>query len=83
MSLTLPSLRRGANSFFYEAFSANEYQLNEDKRGFDAIYKYVRKSDEQYLTYVDGLGEKTDECFKNYCNVFFLDSYALSGEILP
>jgi hypothetical protein len=43
------TLRGGLISFIYEAFSANEYQLNDVKRGLDAIYDYVRKSNEEYF----------------------------------
>ena len=75
------TLRGGLISFIYEAFSANEYQLNDVKRGLDAIYDYVRKSDEEYLTYLDGLGEKADQIFKNNYSAFMRKLYVIEPKI--
>ncbi|CAG86581.2 DEHA2D00352p [Debaryomyces hansenii CBS767] len=75
------TLRGGLISFIYEAFSANEYQLNDVKRGLDAIYDYVRKSDEEYLTYLDGLGEKVDKIFKNNYNSFMRQLHVIEPKI--
>lgn len=70
MSLIWSYIEGRALSFIYEAFGASEYLLIDIKRGLYEIYKYVRKSDDEYLTYMDGLSEKADEFFKNNYNAF-------------
>ncbi|CUM48546.1 unnamed protein product [Debaryomyces tyrocola] len=65
------TLRGGLISFIYEAFNTNGTRLNEIKRGLDKIYKYIRKTDEEYLTYIDGLADKYEAAYRNFC----IDAY--------
>ena len=65
------TLRGGLISFIYEAFNVDEIRLNEIKRGLEEIYKYIRKTDEEYLTYIDGLAEKYEAAYRNFC----IDAY--------
>ena len=65
------TLRGGLISFIYEAFNVDAILLNEIKRGLEKIYKYIRKTDEEYLTYIDGLAEKYEAAYRNFC----IDAY--------
>ena len=60
----------GLISFIYEVFNADGTKLNEIKRGLDEIYKYIRKTDEDYLTNLDELAEKDEDAYKTFCNMF-------------
>ena len=72
------TLRGGLISFIYEALRVNEARLNEVKRGLDKIYRYIRKTDEEYLTYLDELAEKDEEAYKSFCK----DVYKAKGKFL-
>ena len=65
------TLRGGLISFIYEAFNIDEIRLNEIKRGLDKIYKYIRKTDEEYLTYIDEIADKYEAAYRNFC----IDAY--------
>ena len=65
------TLRGGLISFIYEAFNTDRTRLNEIKRGLEKIYKYIRKTDEEYLTYIDGLADKYEAAYRNFC----IDAY--------
>ena len=65
------TLRGGLISFIYEAFNTDGTRLNEIKRGLEKIYKYIRKTDEEYLTYIDGLADKYEEAYRIFC----IDAY--------
>ena len=65
------TLRGGLISFIYEAFSTDRTRLNEIKKGLDKVYKYIRKTDEEYLTYIDGLADKYEAAYRNFC----IDAY--------
>lgn len=71
MSLFWTYFEGGLISFIYEAFNADGILLNEIKRGLDKIYRYIRKTDEEYLTYIDGLAEKYEAAYRNFC----IDAY--------
>lgn len=45
----------------------DESRLAEIKRGMEAIYKFIRKTDEEYLTYLDELSSKDKIPFMEYC----------------
>lgn len=45
----------------------DESRLAEIKRGMEAIYKFIRKTDEEYLTYLDELSSKDKMPFMEYC----------------
>jgi len=72
------TLRGALISFIYEALSVNETGLNEIKRGLDKIYRYIRKTDEEYLRYLDELAEKDEEAYKSFCK----DIYKAKGKHL-
>lgn len=72
------TLRGGLISFIYEAFNVDSTRLNEIKRGLDKIYRYIRKTDEEYLTYLDELAEKDEEAYKSFCK----DVYKAKGKYL-
>lgn len=61
------TLRLGLISFIHEAFSASEFQLNEIKRGLDAIFNYIRKTDEQYLSFLDEIARKEGPNYEAFC----------------
>ena len=61
------TLRGGIISYIYEAFLVDESRLAEIKRGMEAIYKFIRKTDEEYLTYLDELASKDKIPFMEYC----------------
>ena len=72
------TLRGGLISFIYEAFNTDGTRLNEIKRGLDKIYKYIRKTDEEYLTYIDGLADKYEAAYRNFC----IDTYRTKDQRL-
>lgn len=72
------TLRGGLISFIYEAFNVDSTRLNEIKRGLDKIYRYIRKTNEEYLTYLDELAEKDEEAYKSFCK----DVYKAKGKYL-
>ncbi|CUM50130.1 unnamed protein product [Debaryomyces tyrocola] len=61
------TLRGGLISYIYEAFAVSEDRLDEIKRGLDTIYKFIRKTDEEYLTYLDEIALKHEMPFRDYC----------------
>ena len=61
------TLRGGLISYIYEAFLVNEPRVAEITRGMDAIYKFIRKTDEEYLTTLDELASKDKIPFMEYC----------------
>ena len=61
------TLRGGLMSYIYEAFVVDEPRLGEIKRGLNVIYKFIRKTDEEYLTYLDELASKDKISFMEHC----------------
>lgn len=78
------TLRGGLTSFLYEAFNTNLSQLNETKRGLDEIYRHIRKTDEEYLTYLDDLAQKDEEAYKSYCmGIYKAKRICLYDTVIP
>ena len=61
------TLRGGLISYIYEAFAVSETRLDEIKRGLNEIYRFIRKTDEEYLSYLDEIALNIEVPFRDYC----------------